>query len=507
MNQKPYVVAVDFENFFDSIDHMILISRLHHFLHESKTEELIMRFIQSEALINGEIVKVTKGILQGSALSPLLSNFYLCGFDHYLETQEYPFVRFADDCRIFVRDRNSGERVLDDISRWTKENLNLALNPVKSKVARVTEMDFFGKALKTGSSGYTIARKDRKPGNWYAEWTPSPLSFSNGIYHIQEDGILSSRDRTLLFENEDQKIIYPIETVTSINVFGNTIFDKNFFELMNRKHIDVVMFDRNGKFIGTFYPAESASDMELILKQLEIYADEKKRVSYAKPITVAGIRNMMATIRYYNGQQEQLKYGLALQRMKEQIHCVKKARTVNEVMTAEARCRQEYYDCFSDFILNPEFSFVSRTRRPPKDPVNAMMSFGNTYLYSRISSLIGRSRLDNRISFVHSSMRRRNNLCLDLADIYKPLTTDRVLLTLINKRMISPEMHFIWDGEACLLNKEGITLFLREMKRKLSRKHPLNGKNTTYLQVIRQDIQNLAGSIETGERFRPYTGE
>ena len=208
------------------------ISRLHQFLHETKTEELIMKFIQSEALINGEIVKITKGILQGSALSPLLSNFYLCGFDHYLEMQEYPFVRFADDCRIFVRDRNTGERILDDINRWTKENLNLTLNPIKSKVTRVTEMDFFGKVLKTGGSGYTIARKDRKPGNWYAEWTPSPLSFSNGIYHIQEDGILSSRDRTLLFENEDQKIIYPIETVTSINVFGNTIFDKNFFELM-----------------------------------------------------------------------------------------------------------------------------------------------------------------------------------------------------------------------------------------------------------------------------------
>ena len=254
------------------------------------------------------------------------------------------------------------------------------------------------------------------------------------------------------------------------------------------------MFNHNGGYIGTFCPAESSSDMGFVIKQVELYSNEKKRAFYARSIIIASVRNMMATIRYYNKQNRQMKYGIALERMKEQIRYIKKAGTVNEIMTAEARCRMEYYDCFTEFIMNPVFSFSGRTRRPPKDLVNAMLSFGNVYLY-------------NRISFVHSSMRRKNNLCLDLADIYKPLTVDRTVLTLVNKHMIDPALHFSKEDGACLINEEGISVFLKEMKRKLSFRHQINGRNSTFLQIMKTDIQNLAICIETGRRFKPFTGE
>lgn len=283
-------------------------------------------------------------------------------------------MRYSDDCRIFVRDRRSGEEALNTIADICQNRLNLRLNKEKSFVAKATEIDYFGKILKPGPGGLVIAKKDRKPGSWYSEWMPFALSFSGGTYHIREDGILSAKGRTILFENESRSDYLPVEQISGINVFGNTIFDKSFFGLMNQRHIDVVMFDQNGKYIGTFFPAESSSDMSLVIKQIQIYSDDRKRTAFAASITIAGIKNMMAAIRYYHKQNPSVRFELALQAMKDQIRSIRNAKTVNAVMSAEARCRQEYYDCFTDFIYNDRFSFTSRTRRPPKDPVNAIMS-------------------------------------------------------------------------------------------------------------------------------------
>lgn len=104
-------------------------------------------------------------------------------------------------------------------------------------------------------------------------------------------------------------------------------------------------------------------------------------------------------------------------------------------------------------------------------------------------------------------MRRKNNLCLDLADIYKPIIVDRVLLTLINKHMIDPSLHFTYENDECLLNKEGLTIVLKELKRKLTQKLQSDGRSITYLQIMKNDINQLADCIENDRRFHPFTAE
>lgn len=99
------------------------------------------------------------------------------------------------------------------------------------------------------------------------------------------------------------------------------------------------------------------------------------------------------------------------------------------------------------------FKFTVRSRRPPKDEINAMISFGNVYLYQKIAQMIHRTSVDIRISFVHSAMKRYENLNLDLADIFKPIIVDRVIYTLINKKMIVKDKHFQKEAQgATFLN-------------------------------------------------------
>ena len=129
------------------------------------------------------------------------------------------------------------------------------------------------------------------------------------------------------------------------------------------------------------------------------------------------------------------------------------------------------------------------------------------FLYNRISSLINRTKLDNRISYVHSASKHKCGLCYDLSNIYKPLIVDRVIFTLINKNMIKKDKHFTQIEDGIYLNDEGRVLLIKELKDKLIQKVTTNNKQYTYLAVIKNDIHSLIHSLETEDpkQFNPYT--
>ncbi len=128
-------------------------------------------------------------------------------------------------------------------------------------------------------------------------------------------------------------------------------------------------------------------------------------------------------------------------RIGESITLMNEAQDINHLMLLEARNREIYYSCYNSIIKHADFQFTKRSRRPPLDPLNSMISFGNALLYRLIAKEIYKSQLDIRISFLHSSLWRNENLNLDLAEIFKPIIIDRLIFTLINKRMIDATMH------------------------------------------------------------------
>lgn len=112
------------------------------------------------------------------------------------------------------------------------------------------------------------------------------------------------------------------------------------------------------------------------------------------------------------------------------------------MMLIKAKDRQEHYSVFDQILENEEFKFVQRTKRPPKNELNACLSFGNTLLYNQFSSLIWKKGLDIRFGIVHATNRRTRSLNLDFADIFKPIIIDRVIFTMINKKMLMVSMDF-----------------------------------------------------------------
>lgn len=139
-----WVVDVDLENYFDRVNHDMLMARVARVVKDKQVLKLIRSYLQSGVMLNGVIVRNEEGTPQGGPLSPLLSNIMLDDLDKELEKRGHRFVRYADDCNIYVRSRRAGERVMESVGKFLERKLKLKVNRKKSKVDRAQRVKFLG---------------------------------------------------------------------------------------------------------------------------------------------------------------------------------------------------------------------------------------------------------------------------------------------------------------------------------------------------------------------------
>jgi RNA-directed DNA polymerase len=144
---KPYVVDIDLSKFFDRIHHDRLIARLSQHVADKRILRLIGLLLRSGIMANGLVTPSTEGAVQGSPLSPLLSNIVLDELDKELERRGLEFCRFADDCNIFVKTPKAAERVMESVSGYIEKRLKLVVNQEKSQVARSDRVKFLGMTI------------------------------------------------------------------------------------------------------------------------------------------------------------------------------------------------------------------------------------------------------------------------------------------------------------------------------------------------------------------------
>jgi RNA-directed DNA polymerase len=144
------VVDLDLEKFFDRVNHDKLMGQIAKRVRDKRLLKLIRAFLNAGIMENGLVSPSVEGTPQGGPLSPLLSNLVLDELDRELERRGHRFVRYADDCNIYVRTERSGQRVMDSITRFITERLKLKVNDKKSAVARPQERKFLGFSFTDG---------------------------------------------------------------------------------------------------------------------------------------------------------------------------------------------------------------------------------------------------------------------------------------------------------------------------------------------------------------------
>ena len=141
---RIWVVDIDLEKFFDTVNHDRLMSRLKQDIKDKRLLKLINEYLKAGVMVNGVVIEVEQGTPQGGPLSPLLSNIVLDELDRELERRGHCFARYADDCNIYVKSRRAAERVLESTRKFVEKKLRLKVNEQKSAVDLVTKRKFLG---------------------------------------------------------------------------------------------------------------------------------------------------------------------------------------------------------------------------------------------------------------------------------------------------------------------------------------------------------------------------
>jgi group II intron reverse transcriptase/maturase len=143
-NGKSWVVDIDLERFFDTVNHDRLMARVKDVVKDKRVLRLINAYLQAGVMVNGVVMETEEGTPQGGPLSPLLSNIVLTELDRKLEERGLNFVRYADDCNIYVSSERSAQRVMASTREFVEKRMRLKVNEAKSAVDRATNRQFLG---------------------------------------------------------------------------------------------------------------------------------------------------------------------------------------------------------------------------------------------------------------------------------------------------------------------------------------------------------------------------
>lgn len=216
--------------------------------------------------------------------------------------------------------------------------------------------------------------------------------------YISSMGELTRKDNSLCFRKDGKNVYIPIENTKEIYCLNEVSINSKLLDFLGQNHVVVHFFNYYGGYSGTFYPKDQYMSGKLLVKQVQKF--ETDRLKIAKAIVKGiGINIYEVLYHYYKHEKKEVKPTIDWIK-KEFYQNVEDAENIKVLMSAEGELWMRFYSCFK-YFLPEDFIMNKRVKRPPDNPINAMISFGNTLLYTKTISAIFRTHLDQRISFLH----------------------------------------------------------------------------------------------------------
>jgi len=315
--------------------------------------------------------------------------------------------------------------------------------------------------------------------------------------YLFNNGRLQRKDSTIYLVLEDgTKKTVPIEQVENLHIFAEMDFNTSFINLLNQKDVSLHFYNYYGYYSGSYVPRRKKVSGFVDLNQAAHVLDLNKRLYIVQQFVYSAIHHMLRNI-YKEEVGELISEILALKEK------VADAQDIQTLMGIEGKVRYTYYQSFSHIIKNPDFKF-RREKRPPTDPINSLISYGNSLMYTAVLSEMYKTQLNPTISYLHEPGSRRFSLSLDLAEIFKPLLMDNLIFTLINKKMIRLEHFEYVEENICFLNDTGRKIFITEFENRMRTtiKHRKLNRQTSYRFLIRLECYKLIKHLIGDEDYK-----
>jgi CRISPR-associated protein Cas1 len=348
-----------------------------------------------------------------------------------------------------------------------------------------------------------------------------PQTAEGAVLYLQEPGShVGKRSEHLVVRKDGSEIQrVPIAAIRQVVVFGNVQVSTQALECLATLNVPVVYMNGYGRFVAALQPAPT-KNVQLRVNQFKLFSDPQRALSLAKAAVRAKIANqrtlLMRSLRSRSldespassengrGSDEP-----AARDMAELLRRLDRISDPAVLLGTEGQAAALYFSQFGRMLKAPTpgsaFDFKSRNRRPPRDPVNALLSFAYAMLLKDCFSALCAVGFDPYFGFFHVSRHGKPSLALDLMEEFRAIIADSVVLTLINNGSLSPKDFLVWR-QACQLTDEGRERFFRayEQRKATVVRHPVFGYQMSYGRMLEVQARVLAAHVR-GD-IPEYTG-
>ena len=296
------------------------------------------------------------------------------------------------------------------------------------------------------------------------------------VIYVKEQGATVQKvgERIVVTKNQNRLLDIPIFQIENLAVIGNVQITTPALHMLMEKGVDVSYLTYNGTYLGST-SAEASKNIFLRFEQYQFYLDEKRRLEMARIITRNKIDNQIELIKTHKRKDPEYGWDNDIRQMELLKHSLFEKETANEILGIEGMCSNIYFGAFAH-MLDCDFEFNGRNRRPPKDPINVIISLAYTLLTKEVASALDSESFEPYLGFLHGIRYGRKSLSLDLVEEFRQPIVDRLAIFLFNKRMLGKYDFEIPERGRVILTEDGFKKFCNEYERWITVKNSLSGE-------------------------------
>jgi len=465
-----YVIESDIEDFFPSVDLGKLKQLLDFFIPDADIclKNCINKSIRNGYLLNGAYHERTKGIAQGSPLSPILANLYLDSFDEQIKQWDVKMVRYADDFVILTKTKEDAESILSKTEAFLSE-LGLRIKKEKTAVKHIKDgFQFLGMQFEKSevqSEPEDDLKRLKKP-----LYITEPYLFLS----LNGDAVDIKKDRAIIET-------IPLRRISEIMVMEKTSFSTSFLSECVEKNIPLTITLNSGYYITTIKP-DSKKFYDISYEHAKKYCSltETEVLCIAKEFATGKINNYISLFK----QKYVKEQNLFIAELERVIQRMNQAGDIHQVRGFEGSAAKKIFEKLNGLIDDTAFHIKKRERKNP-DRINSLLNFGYYLLFSRINATVRAVGLNPYLGFLHSPEDNYESFVCDIEELFRP-RINRFIIRLINLKAITKE-DFNETLKGSYLKKDAVKTFLNQFEAEMERKSSANTlslKESIYVQTM-----------------------
>lgn len=316
------------------------------------------------------------------------------------------------------------------------------------------------------------------------------------LYLTEQGSVLRKSGRRYLVELRDEIIAdIPMIKIDRIFIFGHIQISTQALELSFDNGIPMAFFTINGKLKGIVEPQKSRNVL-LRMKQCEAMKEKKLRIDMARSVIYSKILSEINIIKSYHRNHATVNFSEELSELSAICASLSNKNSVKSIRGLEGIASHFYFQAFRRMINNKDFPFIKRTKRPPRDEINSILSYGYTILTTEYTYGLLAHGFDPYMGFLHEIYYGRPSLSLDLVEETRHEFIDRIVLTLVNRHQISRD-GFVKSGQGYLMKQEAKRCFFSAYEKLMT-----GGKR----RIITKQILNMEKAMMENTEYRGLNG-